>query len=96
VTVLLRDPTSRAIAATTTTDVARDYRYSFADVAPGKYEIVATTDLDQNGEICDTGEECGAYPERAAPIAVDVFGGAVVSARDFGLGLVILETDRLQ
>ena len=93
VTVLLRDPDANTIIATTTTDAHQDYRYRFEGVPSGRYEILATTDRDGDGAICDLGEECGAYPERAAPTAVDVFGGVTVLARDFGLTFVRFETD---
>jgi serine protease len=93
VTILLRDFDSHAIVATTTTDVGRDYRYRFEAVPSGRYEILATTDRDGDGGICDVGEECGAYPERAEPAVITVLGGATVGARDFGLALVLLESD---
>jgi serine protease len=93
VTVVLRDFDSHATVATTTTDAARDYRYRFETVPPGRYAIVATTDRDGNGAICDVGEECGAYPERAEPAPVTVFGGATVAGRDFGLALVLFDSD---
>jgi serine protease len=93
VMILLRDFATRAIVATTTTTAGESYRYRLDLVPPGHYEIVATTDRDLDGAICDVGESCGAYPEREAPRAVTVVGGATVRARDFGLELVITATD---
>ena len=93
VMILLRDFATRAIVATTTTTAGESYRYRLDLVPPGHYEIVATTDRDLDGALCDVGESCGAYPEREAPRAVTVVGGATVRARDFGLELVITATD---
>lgn len=38
------------------------YQYAFDDVAPGDYILVAGTDLDNNGFICENGEACAEYP----------------------------------
>ena len=38
------------------------YPYAFSAVPSGEYVIVAGTDLDNDGFICDAGEACGAYP----------------------------------
>jgi len=38
------------------------YTFSFAGVAPGAYWIIAGSDFDNDGYICDAGESCGAYP----------------------------------
>lgn len=93
VTVVLRAIGSRAPVATVVTTVSADYRYRFEGMPPGQYEIVATTDEDGDGEICDVGEECGAYPERLAPSPVTVLGGTTIRARDFGLSFVISRVD---
>lgn len=39
------------------------YRYEFDDIEPGNYFLVAGTDLDNNGYICESGEACAEYPE---------------------------------
>lgn len=39
-----------------------DYFYEFTDIADGDYVLVASTDMDNDGEICDAGEACAAYP----------------------------------
>ena len=38
------------------------YSFTFSDVSPGSYFIVAGTDSDNDGYICDPGEACGGYP----------------------------------
>jgi serine protease len=91
VSILLRDVATQAIVATTTTTVAESYRYRFDDVAPGTYEILATTDRDGDGALCDLGESCGAYPSLHSRLDVTVTGGHAISARDFPLELVVSE-----
>lgn len=39
-----------------------EYSYSFDEVPAGDYLIIAGTDSDYDGIICDAGEACGAYP----------------------------------
>ena len=38
------------------------YRFQFDDVPAGEYRIVAGTDMNGDGFICDAGEACGAFP----------------------------------
>ena len=38
------------------------YPYRFEGVPKGNYRIVAGTDMDNDRQICDPGEACGAYP----------------------------------
>ena len=49
------------------------YPYAFQNVPPGNYVVVAGSDLDDDGVICDGGEACGSYPtlDLPAPIALD-------------------------
>jgi serine protease len=92
VMILLRDFATHTVVATTTSTAAADYRYRFDDVPPGRYEIIATTDRDLDGAVCDLGESCGIYPDRSAPRAVTLSGGGSIPARDFGMSLVVTET----
>ncbi len=48
------------------------YHYQFDPVPEGEYFIIAGTDLDNDGLICDPGEACGGYPtiERLQPVKV--------------------------
>ena len=41
------------------------YSYVISDVAPGEYYVVAGSDADNDGNICEIGESCGAYPVRS-------------------------------
>jgi serine protease len=91
VMILLREFATQAVVATTVSTATENYRYRFDGVPPGHYELVATTDRDLDGAVCDVGESCGAYPDRDAPRPVTVVAGATVRARDFGLALVVTE-----
>lgn len=43
------------------------YRFSFEDIEPGEYFLVAGTDTDNNGLICESGEACAEYPVNGLP-----------------------------
>jgi serine protease len=61
--VLLIDAdTSEVVAQDEPGVVADRVRYRFDDVAPGRYVIIAGTDHDDDGFICDLAEACGAFP----------------------------------
>ncbi|WP_164887202.1 S8 family serine peptidase [Hahella sp. KA22] len=42
------------------------YNFAFSGVEAGTYLLVAGTDLDNDGKICDSGEACAEYPVRNA------------------------------
>lgn len=74
--VLLIDPASSetkdTIVAERQTD--GDYIYRFSAVAPGRYQIFAGSDINNDGFICDLGESCGAYLTLDQPITIEVNG----------------------
>ncbi|HWJ06723.1 MAG TPA: S8 family peptidase [Steroidobacteraceae bacterium] len=82
--VLLQRPQTRDAAGPQATlrvaGAAVPYRLD--DVPAGQYLVVAGTDMDNDGVICDDGEACGAYPVEPEPIAVEI-AGATVSGVDF-------------
>ena len=47
------------------------YAYAFPNVTTGTYYVVAGTDANDDGSICDAGESCGAYPTLGEPAAID-------------------------
>ncbi|HEX5650969.1 MAG TPA: S8 family peptidase [Steroidobacteraceae bacterium] len=57
-------------------------QYRIEDVGSGTYLVVAGTDMNNDGSICDDGEACGAYPVEPEPTVVEV-GTADVSGIDF-------------
>ena len=50
------------------------YEYVFDDVEPGEYFLVAGTDTDNNGFICENGEACAEYPVNGLPEAISLGG----------------------
>ena len=49
-----------------------EYTFSISGLPAGSYYLFAGTDHDADGLICDPGDACGAYPDVAAPAALDV------------------------
>jgi serine protease len=72
--VLLVDADARVpITEVAVTALNGAYSYAFHDIPPGNYAIVAGSDMDDDGFICDGGEACGSYPtlDLPAPVALD-------------------------
>ncbi|EDM46466.1 Subtilisin-like serine protease [Marinobacter algicola DG893] len=57
------------------------YNFSFANVEPGDYFLVAGTDVDNNGSICENGEACAEYPVNGLPQAISVTDTPLESLR---------------
>ena len=47
--------------------------YAFPSIPIGDYRLVASTDLDQDGVLCEDGEYCGSFPLLSDPETVTVF-----------------------
>ena len=60
-----------------------DYSYQVSGVQAGEYTIVAGSDADNDGFICDSGESCGGYPLLGRMEAIRV--GSNVVDMDFGV-----------
>jgi len=54
------------------------YRFAFPEVEPGEYFLVAGSDNDNNGLICETGEACAEYPVNGLPEKI-VIGNEPIS-----------------
>ena len=67
--VILAEPGNLEPVAQFTTDAAQGYAYLTTEVAGGSYLVIAGTDRDDDGLICDAGEACGVWPAttRGAP-----------------------------
>jgi serine protease len=61
------------------------YAFTFVDVPPGDYQIIAGTDADNDLFICDAGEACGAYLTVTQPLDVTVVD-ADLNGIDFPIG----------
>lgn len=59
--------------------------YSFTGLAAGIYYVVASTDNDNDGELCDEGEACGAYATLSLPDQIRL-GIDDLTGRDFLIG----------
>lgn len=66
--VLLLDPATRQTVAQVDLESTNGvYNYTFTGIAPGRYQILAGTDADNDGFICDAGEACGAFQNLDLP-----------------------------
>jgi serine protease len=61
------------------------YAFTFVDVPPGDYEMIAGTDADNDLFICDAGEACGAYLTLDQPSDITVVD-ADLGGIDFPVG----------
>lgn len=67
------------------------YGFAFPRVTAGRYLLFAGSDLDGDGSICDAGEACTAWPDLAAPAAIEFDGSSLtglVLESGFGGGSV--------
>jgi serine protease len=49
-----------------------EYIWQIDDLPPGEYQLVAFTDADNDGAVCDSGEACGSYLTVDQPILIEV------------------------
>lgn len=61
--------------------IGGQYNFAFENVEPGTYFLVAGTDMDNNGFICENGEACAEYPVNGLPQAIEVGGSGLDSLR---------------
>lgn len=55
-----------------------EYSFAFSNIESGEYFLVAGTDMDNNGFICESGEACAEYPVNGSPEKI-VIGDAPIS-----------------
>jgi serine protease len=60
--VLMLKPTESDPVAQAETDASMDYLFTTPGLEPGRYQIIAGTDLDDDGFICDLEDACGFSP----------------------------------
>ncbi|WP_242674384.1 S8 family serine peptidase [Marinobacter halodurans] len=61
------DPSGDPVQQTVVTPSGGRYTFTFKDVPAGRYLLVAGTDMDNNGLICEQGEACAEYPTNGLP-----------------------------
>ncbi len=59
--------------------------YEFGTLPVGDYAFIASTDLDEDGVLCEDGEYCGAWPVFGDPFVLTVFEGLTWTNVNFGL-----------
>jgi serine protease len=70
--LLYEQETDEAIAQASATSNRGSYAFAFNNVPPGKYQVFAGSDADNDLLICDSGEACGSWLTVDQPIVVDV------------------------
>ncbi len=88
VRLLTIDPKSQelVVAATTTTNASKNYRFNFSSIPPGDYLIDAGTDQDHSGFFGDAPDEIsGVYPFRGEVEPVEVVAGQTIGGIDFSV-----------
>jgi serine protease len=71
--IALVDPVTGSTVSGTEVDfIGGNYAYQVVDVPAGEYLVIAGTDSDNDGFICDDGEVCGEYLTRDQPITIEV------------------------
>jgi serine protease len=78
--LVLNSETTRTVAQTTT-DATKNYAFTLSAIPPGTYIVVAGTDRDQDGFICDVEDACGIFS-----VPLTVVAGQNTSAVDFIVG----------
>ncbi len=81
--VLALNPSTFETVAVAEAVAASDYAFRTGAVPAGEYLIVAGTDNDEDGFICDDGEFCGFYPVTNQPETVTVVANQVLSGVSF-------------
>ena len=90
--VLLIDQASGSVKYQTSVAASNGlYPYAFTDVAPGTYELLAGTDINNDGTICVTSEACGGYTSLDQPTPVTVNNNR--TGLDFTSGFNVIITD---
>ena len=83
--ILAVDALTLEIVATATAEAVNgDYAYEIRDVPAGEYLIYAGTNVDNDDDVCDAGEACGAYLLLDQPTPLVVFANR--TGIDFGTG----------
>jgi serine protease len=86
--ILLFDPAAGSAAYQDTAAASGGmYSYSIGSVTAGSYNVIAGSDLDNDGIICDPGEACGAYPTIDLPAILNA-ATSNLTGIDFATGFV--------
>jgi serine protease len=84
--VVVESSTGAPVATALVAPESGSYPFSL-QAGQGSFHLVAGTDMDNDGYICDAGEACGAYPTLAEAQPLVLEGGATDrSGMDFNVG----------
>ncbi len=86
--VLVNPDTMGTIRMVHADNSSGSYDFRFDSVPEGEYFIVAGTDLDNDGLICDPGEACGGYPTIERLQSINVYSD--MNTIDFGSNFDII------
>ena len=81
--VIAVDPTTFETIEAISTSLDTDFTFEIPPVAAGVYFVIAGTDLDNDGFICDEGEFCGLYPVSNEASLVGVTANEITPNIDF-------------
>jgi serine protease len=70
--VRLIDPVTGQVREVEADAVDGEYSWQIDNLPPGNYQLVAFTDSDNDTNVCDRGEACGAYLTVDEPILIDL------------------------
>jgi serine protease len=91
--VLLVNQATREAVAQAETSQSAGYSYRLSEVEPGAYILVAGTDTEGNGSICESDDFCGAYPVLSEPSVLEVTQESDLTDLDFALSFVGSDLD---
>jgi serine protease len=63
--------------------IGETYHYRFDNVPAGTFQVIAGTDMDNDGQVCETAEACGAYLMPTVIRTVVVDGNSAATGIDF-------------
>jgi serine protease len=82
VVLVVNQDTFEAVAETVT-DFTQNYAFTTPSVMPGTYRIVAGTDRDDNGVICESEDACGVFPDPVSITAEQNVAGITFVVGEF-------------
>ena len=89
--VRLIDPANGKVRQVEADVVDGKYTWRIRNLPPGRYQLVAFTDADNDDELCDGGEACGSYLTSDQPVLIDV--EANLTALDFPVNFGVALSD---
>ena len=83
--ILALDAQTQELVQEVVVNPASHLDFNFAALPVGDYVLLASTDLDRDGVVCEDGEYCGAYPVLSDPVVVSIFQGLTWTGANFAV-----------